>query len=235
MLNVLSIDWDYFVDANGQYRFEHFPDIPNEKYPQSLQDAIWISRYAEDDSLFKVGVKPAVYALVKRLNYIPYICVCDSHKYAYTFGIQRLRETGNTQFNFLNIDFHSDCRKDTEALDCGNWYSLLMNEYKGKWNWIGWPDSYKVGKPRKLNFTAAFDLSKIDKVAWDMLFICRSNMWSPPHLDDEFTKIFKPLIANKDGQIQKGIWDSRYDRLRNDIERLKVALNDWKKDTEKGK
>ena len=233
MLNVLSIDWDYFIDASGLYRDRHFPDIPNEDYPKSLQDAIWTSRYAEDDTLLKVGINPAVYGLVERLAYIPYMYVCDSHKWAYTFAIQRLRETGNKRFNFLNIDFHSDCRKDSKKLDCGNWYSILMNEYRGKWNWIGWPDSYKVGKPRKLQFSTVLDVNEINSTSWDMLFVCRSDMWSLPHLDNEFTKIFKPLMDSKTGQVQKGIWDSRYDRLHNDIEGLKIALDDWKRGMQK--
>lgn len=233
MLNVLSIDWDYFIDADGAYRNDHFPDIPNEDYAKSLQDAIWVSRYAEDDTLLKVGVNPAVYKLVERLAYVPYMCVCDSHKYAYTFGIQRLRETGNKRFNFLNIDFHSDCRKDSKKLDCGNWYSILMSEYRGQWNWIGWPDSYTKGKPRKLKFTTYFDIDEIDETPWDMLFVCRSDMWSLPHLDNEFTKVFKPLMDEKTGQVQKGIWDSRYDRLHNDIEGLKIALADWRRGVRK--
>ena len=98
--------------------------------------------------MLKVRVNPTVYALVERLAYVPYMCVCDSHKYAYTFSIQRLHETKEKQFNFLNLDFHSDCRKDSKKLDCGNWYSILMSEYRGQWNWIGWPDSYTKGKEK---------------------------------------------------------------------------------------
>jgi len=233
MFNVLSIDWDYFIDADGEYRVRHFPDIPNENYPKSIQDAIWTSRYAEDDTLLRVGIKSSIYELVERLDYIPYVCVCDSHKYAYIFGVQRLLETKEKQFNFLNIDFHSDCREDYGKLDCGNWYSFLMKEYRGKWAWVGWPDSYKENKSRKLHFTDVLDIDAIDRTTWDMLFICRSDMWSLPHLDNEFTHIFKPLIEGKDGQIQKGIWNSRYDRLQKDIISLKTVLTEWKSNVRK--
>lgn len=76
-------------------------------------------------------------------------------------------------------------------------------------------------------------MAVIDETPWDMLFVCRSDMWSLPHLDNEFTKIFKPLMDDKSGQVQKGVWDSRYDRLHNDIEGLKIALDDWKRGMQK--
>ena len=232
MLNVLSIDWDYFIDADGKWRYDHFPDIPNEDYAQSLQYAIWASRYAEDKELIKIGINPLAYDiayLLEDMDDIPYIVVCDSHKYAYTFTVQRLKETGNKQVNLLNIDFHSDCRDNLKKLDCGNWLSVLMSEYRGKWHWLGWKDSYKAHKPRKLKFLSEFHSFMIMETAWDLVFICRSNMWSPPHLDKDFTDVFQPVVDGRDGQVQKGIWDSRYDRLLPDIETLEKSLNDWKK------
>ena len=236
MLNVLSIDWDYFINANGQWRYDHFPDIPNENYAQSLQDAIWASRYAEDDELLKVGINPLAYDIayaLEDMEDIPYIVVCDSHKWAYTFTVQRLQETGNKQVNLFNIDFHSDCRNNIKTLDCGNWLSLLINEYRGKWQWLGWKDSYKGDKPRKLKFLTGFNMSMITETKWDLVFICRSNMWSLPHLDEVFTDVFQPVVDGRNGQVQKGIWDSRYDRLHNDIEGLKIALDDWKRGMQK--
>ena len=160
--------------------------------------------------MLKVGINPLAYDIayaLEDMEDIPYIVVCDSHKWAYTFTVQRLQETGNKQVNLFNIDFHSDCRNNIKTLDCGNWLSLLMNEYRGKWRWLGWKDSYKVDKPRKL--------------------------WSLPHLDEVFTDVFQPVVDGRNGQVQKGIWDSRYDRLHNDIEGLKIALDDWKRGMQK--
>ena len=104
-----------------------------------------------------------------------------------------------------------------------------MNEYRGKWRWLGWKDSYKGDKPRKLKFLTGFDMSMITDVKWDLVFICRSNMWSLPHLDEKFTDVFQPVVDGRNGQIQKGIWDSRYEKLLPDIENLKKALEDWKR------
>ena len=232
MLNVLSIDWDYFVDADAIERSKRFPDIPNEKYLPVLQDTIWTSRYAEDDSLLNIGVKPVAYSVadaLEEMEDIPLVVVCDSHKWAYTFTVQRLQETGNKQINLLNLDFHHDCRGDIKELDCGNWVSVLMSEYRGKWRWVGWKDSYKTGKPRNLKFLTGFDMSMIMDIQWDLVFICRSNMWSPPHLDDVFTDVFQPVTDRRYCHIQKGIWDSRYERLTENINGLKQALADWKK------
>ena len=121
MLNVLSIDWDYFVDADAIERSKHFPDIPNEKYLPVLQDTIWTSRYAEDDSLLNIGVKPVAYSVadaLEEMEDIPLVVVCDSHKWAYTFTVQRLQETGNKQINLLNLDFHHDCRRAGAHRQC---------------------------------------------------------------------------------------------------------------------
>lgn len=224
MLNVLSIDWDYFVDADADFRLTHFPDIPNENYPSSLQDVIWVSRYANDTALEKVGVDPAVRKVVQCLDKIPYIYVADSHKYAYVFVVQQLIQRGEGQVNLLNVDFHHDCRKDNDALDCGNWLSMLMKEYKGKYAWIGRKDSYLVGKPKKLAFRNRLDLSMLSRTEWDMLFVCRSDMWSPPHLDKEFTDIFRPLIDGKDGEIEHGIWDGRYGKMQNGIAEMRSVI-----------
>lgn len=230
MLHVLSIDWDYFIDADVAQRLQHFPDVPNEKYPPSLQNYIWTSRYAGDDELLNIGVIPAAYALSKTLRHmdIPNLYICDSHTWAYAFIAQHLAQAGTQQVDLLNIDYHHDCRKNTEPIDCGNWLSALMETCRGKWRWLGWKDSCKQGKPRNLKFLTAFQTALLTNVAWDVVFICRSGMWSPPHLDKTFTELFRPLTVHSNGQIEKGIWDSRYDNIYKDIQAIKNALAEWK-------
>ena len=230
MLNVLSIDWDYFIDANALQRLEHFPDVPNENYAQSVKDAIWTSRYADDGELLKIGINPVAYDVAYALESmdVPFTVVCDSHKWAYTFIMEQLKETGNKQVNLLNLDYHHDCRSDIKELDCGNWLSVLMSKCRGKWRWLGWKDSYRPGKPRKLQFMTEFNKDLIKNTPWDMVFICRSDMWSPPHLDELFTDVFQDVTTDKYCKVQKGIWDSRYsEELKKDADELKKAIADW--------
>ena len=231
MLNVLSIDWDYFVEADAVYRGTYFPDIPNEKYSESLQNHIWASRYAEHPGLGNIGISPLASRFATQMSSVPYICVCDSHKWAYPLIVRTLRERGEKRVNLLNVDFHHDCRKDIKELDCGNWLSILMNDCKGRYRWFGRKDSYRTGKPKHLEALTDYASCHITDTAWDILFICRSDMWSPPHLDDRFAQAFKPLTANKDGLVQQGIWKSRYnDAMRENIGYIKSVHEKFKKE-----
>ena len=225
MLRVLSVDWDYFINASAQERAEHFPDVPDEGYSKSLQDVIWTSRYSEDNYLLSIGVDPLVERLAADIKYIPYVVIADSHRWMYQFTVRMLQEKKEEELHIFNIDFHSDCRDDLDKLDCGNWYSHLMSKYHGFFFWLGRKDSYIVKKPRKLRFQTDYNQAGIASVQWDMLFVCRSDMWSPPHLDNEFIRIFKPLIKGKDGSVQHGIWESRYtDKMQKDAEVLRKDL-----------
>ena len=233
MFHVLSIDWDYFIHADGEERLAHFPDIPSEKYPKELQNIIWKSRYSSDDDLLKIGYDPFVHEIVEKLFYVPRVIVADSHKWIVPYSLQAKAK----QFHILNIDFHSDFRDDTESLDCGNWLSILMGQYGGKYEWLGWKDSYKRGIPKRLRYFTdrAEAVRLIDSTVWDMLFICRSDMWSPPHLDNDFTRVFQPLVQDSvvTGEIQQGIWESRYDeKFRSDVDKMRNTMEKFYKKQE---
>ena len=217
-LNVLSMDWDYFIDADGETRLMHFPDVPSENYSQSLQNIIWMNRYADDETLAKIGCKQHVAsAFLKAMKNVPFVVVAESLACIYQFVVGKMRECHRKRVNLLNIDFHSDWRRDTENVDCGNWLSMLMAQYKGTYRWLRWEDSYldsRIPKTLEHYTSEVRALREISRTAWDVLFICRSDMWSPPHLDEYFTKVFKPIIyCGKEcaGAIQRGIFDSRFD------------------------
>lgn len=66
-LNVLSIDWDYFIDADIETRMQLFPDTPSEKYSVSLQNFIWSSRYSSEDDLIRVSVDESKLSILENL------------------------------------------------------------------------------------------------------------------------------------------------------------------------
>ena len=231
VFNVLSIDWDYFINVDGTFRYHHFPDMPNEKYPKQMQNVVWTSRYSEDDEILKVGYNPVVHDIMRLIGEVPFVVVAESHRWIYTYLVQRLRLAGKKEISLLNLDFHSDFREGAAELDCGNWLSILMEQHKGDYRWLGWEDSYRDNIPKRLEFFTDVERAKreIKDTAWDMLFICRSDMWSPPHLDAAFTNVFKPFIDGCNGDIQKGIWDSRYDdEMKKNIQSLKKAMDDFR-------
>ena len=68
MLNILSIDWDYFFDATEDQRILLFPDDPNELFPDHAKKSIWASYYAKSEELEKIKVDPLIYKVVKAIK-----------------------------------------------------------------------------------------------------------------------------------------------------------------------
>lgn len=71
------------------------------------------------------------------------------------------------------------------------------------------------------NVTQMIPLSELPKTGYDLVYICRSGWWTPPHMDEAFIKyLARPLIENKNGweiRYQQGIMESRYN---NDLKNL---------------
>lgn len=199
-LNVLSLDWDFFIDANMFTRCNLFPDCPNEKYPASLQEIIWLSKYYTP-KLEAVGIKlSAVYEVQKLIDNAFFnpvsIMIRDSHKYCYDFVDQLYNRLEWSGINLINVDFHHDMYKNGSAIDCGNWLFKLQQKYSNmQIEWVYDPesdDSFEhVDDIMKISMTT--DIGCIHNFNWDAVFICRSGMWSPPHLDKYFIELFDPL------------------------------------------
>ncbi len=231
MLNVLSIDWDYFIDATFQQRYLLFPDVQREDFPDETIRLIWAGRYAQQEELEKIKIDPLVYKVVKTIKHIPKIIVGESHKFAYLFIKTVLKEEGEERLNLLNVDFHHDCYATgldgEDNLTCGNWLRKLMEEEKGSYVWLGRSDSDKKQKPKSLKFISNYNSANIEKTKWDMVYICRSDMWSPPHLDAEFIKVFMPLTEGKNrlygglNSVEDFVREDRYISLLGMIQKRK--------------
>lgn len=233
MLKVLSVDWDYFVDADASVRSAWFPDTANEEYGCVFVDnseilgnvggwlsdgsrcTAWYPAYRRYRGLYGIGFDPLVYRLVEDVKGVPYVFVADSHRWAYRFVVDMLKKRNERKLFLLNMDFHSDCRSvpksfgRADPLDCGNWLVRLMAEYRGAYRWLGRKDSFMGHKPGNLSFLDGYRKAKVGNVDWDMMFICRSEMCSPPHLDKDFVNVFRPLALSKRGWHQSDIWCCR--------------------------
>lgn len=206
-LKVLSIDWDFFIDADEKTRSEMFPDGGNENLPQFIMDFIWSNRYASNPALENISVDQCALDRIKNivddLN-IGHLWIVDSHKHIYD-AIAQLHRPGQ-EIDIVNIDFHHDCYDHNEdKVDCGNWVlQVLQNGFNkvgdGQYLWVYRPGTEDPAEG--IGYTGTFNdqcgcnyLDRLQpsesKVCWDwedvdLLFICRSSMWSPPHLDDQF-------------------------------------------------
>jgi len=119
--------------------------------------------------------------------------IAQSHVHAYDFVHDIVSE--DDELRLVNVDMHHDIVNDNEKLDCGNWISHLLKEYDMGLTWVANPVSlemFGLDKDRKEN--RAFrgivqkNLSKIEEknYAFDGVFLCRSDIWTPPHLDSVF-------------------------------------------------
>ena len=206
----LSIDWDYFIDATADERAILFPDGGNENMPESLKKYVWDSRYG-DPRLEKVGIDQDA------LKYIRKLCrafcgdcfITESHKYAFDFIMENT--TPNEQFEVYNIDFHHDLYDfGHKKVNCGNWVTKLKEKRPNmKYVWVNRADSEQLSKVEvkvdilQMSFDAFESRCGNDfQGLFNHLFLCRSDMWSPPHLDKYFRRLVLSLFSNQSAHVR---------------------------------
>lgn len=253
ILNILSIDWDYFIDATYQERFFCFPDSGNEYMSDSLKDIIWSTKYEGVKQLPDVKIDVPAVKLIKGVleqSCAPFCQVTDSHSVGYDFvkeamgGFAELNPKG---INLVNVDFHHDLYtvKDNNEkhqelnllwhgnkdVNCGNWLRHVISEYNNEYSsftWIKREDSDAVGV-EEYPIKVTTDLSMIRETRWDAIFICKSGMWSPPHLDKKFKVMCKGLIDRFPSWDGDAIFENRYDRLVEVIEEGRKQRREFEK------
>lgn len=214
-LKVLSIDWDYFINATAEQRCSMFPDGGNENLPPFVQNLVWQTHYGNSD-LENIGVnmkafKAVTSMLEKTLNSSTQVFVADSHRHIYNTIHQEYEEKGCYDgLELVNIDFHHDYfgMRNSDQVDCGNWVNALFDEADESsplswcnnldklYIWVCCEDSLKSSELDEKPWFNYGDLKHIgsSKQAWDIIFICRSSMWSPPHLDKKFLSLCKSVV-----------------------------------------
>lgn len=217
--NILSIDWDFFVDATANERYMLFPDNGNENISNDIQNICWAGRYI-DPKLSRITIDQfAINTITKLFNNVSYnpikVHVFDSHKHCYDL-VKKVIYAGVSISRLTNIDFHHDCYSyDIEEVNCGNWLVKLMTEYPEiDYTWIKRKDSEDLSKDgdfvacSQLNISE--DLSEIFNCTWDLVFICKSSVWSPPHLDGDFYNLVASAVRSRNSYVESGVMDSRY-------------------------
>ena len=179
MKRILSIDFDYFINADLETREHKFPDgvddIPEEELKR--QWSYFYDKYPEINDL---GV---IY------NYVPTcitlsslksgkVLVAESHRdIAKLFPLIESEE----EIEVLHVDYHHDNYvSGGNEVDCANWVrhlkDLIPNAHI---KWVRRPDSetaslmgeFPYQHTEKLNIEGEFDY----------IFLCFSPEWTPPH------------------------------------------------------
>ena len=201
---VLSIDFDYFQRVSEDTLKKCYPDgIDN---GTEISKVVWASHYADKrqaELLEQVGINEDELTLAKQMltrqkKGVP-VLVTNSHRHIYDFIHDYVEKSKG--LIVTNVDMHHDFENDNSRVDCGNWIGFLNKEYEHfKWNWIMnevTDDMYGLQKGFSQDLIRT-SLAEIADESYDMVFICRSDIWTPPHLDKYFDDLLKTAIRHFD-------------------------------------
>ena len=199
--NILSIDFDYFQNVVLSDLYAYPDGIDNNT---AMSEIIWGGIYGgvsgeaiEQITIRKTELNGAKRLIRKQKRNIP-VMITNSHKHIYDF-IHKYADV-DEPLRLVNVDMHHDMfndglELDDPVLDCGNWVSFIIKEYKTNFTWIANPVSSKmyglghIETKNTIDKLISTSLKHIKDMQFDAIFLCRSDTWTPPHLDCYFTEL----------------------------------------------
>lgn len=218
MVGILSIDFDYFIDASSRERDLYFPDGYDE-IPVNMLQVMWEERYLKYPKLRNIGVIEDYYFLKRYLSGLRIpgekLVKADNHKYIKNL-IDQLPET--ERLMLVNIDFHHDFYhyyKGSDICNCGNWLRRVMEERPNtKVKWIRRKDSQIYSLDGAVPFEHTEEIQAIKNMKFDYVFLCRSPEWSPLHLSNRFEDLVSSVglkPGSYRGKLEKDRKETHYD------------------------
>lgn len=218
---ILSIDFDYFLKATKE-AIRSFPDGVDRS--TELSTLIWASCYlggTQANLVRSVGILEEELECLKRIlkkqSPDTPVMIANSHVHAYDFIHDYVSE--DEKLSLVNIDMHHDFTNNNKQLDCGNWISHLLDEYKMKLRWIANPISLEmfgldeeVKEDEALRSILSLNLATLEEKGekYDGIFLCRSDIWTPPHLDKYFSSLCDVIAEHFDEiEVEQGIRQCR--------------------------
>lgn len=201
MVSILSIDFDYFIAATAQERELYFPPGADEIAGDKLQ-SMWEERYRLFPQLRGIGVTAQFFAMKNFLALSRVgrdrLFTSDTHK-----SIKRLIDAvpKRQPVSIVNIDFHHDYYhffRGGNYLNCGNWLRRVLEERpETRVKWIRREDSQIHSLEGEVPFEHTTELQSIFHRYYDLVFICRSPEWSPPHLSSRYQELVSSVLGSE--------------------------------------
>lgn len=198
-INLLSLDFDYFQQIDDKSVLAEYPD--GNDLPHDVSEVIWNLHYMDKaayEKLMSVRLNKKEFRLAcnilqnqkkNTLNMIVY-----SHVHMYRFIERFRRQYPQTDIIVWNIDTHQDYKNGNLEPDCGNWAGMAIQDFYVTVKWISNDLSpYYVRHPELASFGTSLEIVKDQK--FDGIFLCKSEPWYPPHLDDCFNTMVS-IIRN---------------------------------------
>ena len=198
MLAILSLDFDYFIDASAEQRDRYFLR-GGEEIPRRRLGSLWAERYAAYPQLRGIGVVEQ-FGLVKQflgaLNVErSKVFLSETHR-AIKCVIDAIPV--EVPLRIVNIDFHHDYYhyySGGDVCNCGNWLRRVMEERPGtQVKWIRREDSQIATLEGDFPFEHTTDLGCVFQERFACVFMCRSPEWSPPHLSGFYEELACALL-----------------------------------------
>ncbi len=210
----LTFDWDFFINASAQERDEAFPSGDLECQAQNdphICNQVWSELYQNvfpPINLIGVRREEFGYALSMCSSHSGKSCVSRNHQEMYSLVMNNTQP--NDEFEVINFDFHHDlyCYSVGNSVNCSNWVSKLMSERPHmRYTWVRNTDS----QMSSLGIESVAELDRVQTMTFDtftraykeagpveLVHLCRSDVWSPPHLDHHFKTLALALSANEE-------------------------------------
>lgn len=196
-MNILSIDFDYFIDTDITTRNEIFPS--GEDAGGETVHRLWQEVYAAHPEIGEIGVISDYDLLCCKLpELVQNAKACasaDSHREIYDFicshcpaGTQM-----ETEIKIVNIDFHHDnyCMYGGQVT-CANWLRKISEAYDIPAEHICWgrrEDSEISSLEGDFPYFMTTDISTFFSRQYDLIFLCLSPEWTPPHLVEYYERL----------------------------------------------
>lgn len=200
-MNVLSIDFDYFQNVSVDCLHRCYPNGIDRINEQSVKE--WSSRYSQHgiaSELRSVCLLDDEFDMAKELIQAQspdcIAMVANSHISIYDLICDEMERREDAKLWISNIDMHHDMFNENPTLDCGNWIGHIQDRFQtARMEWIANPISremYGLDDPQ-------YDMIKtgiaaMKRKTFDVIFLCRSDNWLPPHLDSRFTELAECMI-----------------------------------------
>lgn len=195
-INILSIDFDYFVDTSLDVRNNIFHNGYDEATEEELKN-MWNSVYVNHPQVQDIGVTydyPIIKDLIKSIK--GDFLISPTHK-----DIKQLLDKIplDVQINIVNVDFHHDmyCYYKGDDYNCSTWLRRLVED-RPNTNavWCRREDSDTRVLWGEVDIPHHIGLDVILHSKFDMCFICESPEWTPPHLHSHYEELVE-ILKNK--------------------------------------
>lgn len=199
-LKILSIDFDFFQETTHTIINNAYPDSLD--MPTELSSLIWATHYANPDTETLLNqvtfpqqtMDTLLSHLDKHLTPETPVMVRNSHKHIYPFTFCHYDTTKYENLQVINLDMHHDAfTNDRQPANCGNWTHHLRKymdalDETADITWIPNEISEKSCTKAPDFIHIVHDLDILKDFDFDLLYICRSDNWLPPHLDNYFQR-----------------------------------------------